>query len=264
MKTKFLAEMAAAGLPTELPPSPPVTEDDLAALPAAVGRYLRFMRVVGRPRDASFRAGGRGRFKMRPEAAWLPMEFWQYDARSEVTRIFHMSLRMFGVVPVHVRDTYRKGRGRMRARAFDLVSVVDEARDELDIGELVTYLNDAVLLAPSMLLVPAVTFAAVDDGAFDVTLRDSGRSVTARVFLDERGAVRNFSTTDRFYQDPADPKKAWVRTRWTTPIDGWTEVGGRPLPTQGRAVWQLAGGEYAYAEMDFSRSDIAFNVPPGV
>jgi C1A family cysteine protease len=37
------------------------------------------------------------------------------------------------------------------------------ARGQFDLGELTTYVNDALMLAPSMLLTPAVTWRAVDD-----------------------------------------------------------------------------------------------------
>ena len=51
----------------------------------------------------------------------------------------------------------------MRGSVFGLVPVVDSSGPELDVGELVTWLNDAVLLAPSMLLRPGVEWAAVDE-----------------------------------------------------------------------------------------------------
>ena len=63
----------------DLPRSPgrevnvaPVTEADLDPLPETARRYLRFMRVVGRPRDWSFRMGFTGRFR-RPAMApgWI-------------------------------------------------------------------------------------------------------------------------------------------------------------------------------------------------
>jgi hypothetical protein len=43
---------------------------------------------------------------------------------------------------------------------------------EFDFGELVTYLNDLALLAPSMLLAPAVSRGPVDARSFDLSLTD--------------------------------------------------------------------------------------------
>jgi hypothetical protein len=167
---------------------------------------------------------------------------------------------MAGVVPVLGRDTYLRGKGRMLIRPLDLFTVVDAQGPEFDIGELVTYLNDAILLAPSMVLGPEARWSPVDAGSFDVTLTDRGTAVTARVFVDERGAVTDFSTTDRFYATGDAPP---VRTRWTTPVPGWHEVAGRMVPTGGQAVWQLPDGPLPYVEGAMVPQDLAFNVPPG-
>ena len=78
-------------------------------------------------------------------------------------------------------DTYLDGHGQMVGKLFGLVTIVDGRGEEFDIGELTTYLNDAILIAPSMLLGPGTTWREVDDHSFDVTLTDAGRSVTGRV-----------------------------------------------------------------------------------
>jgi hypothetical protein len=40
-------------------------------------------------------------------------------------------------------------------------------------------------------------------------------------------------------------------------------IGGRPIPTSGKAVWHLAQGAFPYVEMRFAKDSIAFNVQPG-
>src|SRR4030095_17157563 len=105
---------------------------------------------------------------------------------------------------------------------------------ESDGGELVTWLDDAVLFAPSMLLGPAVSWMAVHDEAFDLVLEDRGHRVRARVMVNARGAPIDFVTDDRFVDDPERGRP--LRTRWSTPIDRWETVGGGPRPPPGRAV----------------------------
>ncbi len=80
-------------------------------------------------------------------------------------------------LPVLGRDTYADGRGRMLIRLLDLITVGDGTGEAFDIGELVTYLNDGIMMAPSMLLVPEVRWSEVDAGSFDVALTDHGRTV---------------------------------------------------------------------------------------
>lgn len=235
---------------------------DDPTLPEAVQLYLRFMGATAAARDASLLVEWSGRFRMHPRRRWMKVDAIQYNTSVEVARYWKMRLRFGGVVPIIARDTYVHGKGRMVGRLFDLITVVDATGPELDTGELVTFLNDAILLAPSMLLDQRASWLAVDERSFDVTLTDGGRSVGGRVFLDERGAVRDFSTTDRFVQDPYDPKHRFVRTRWSTPIDGWRSVNGRQVLTGARAIWHLPQGDFTYAEMKPKPGSLAFNVVP--
>lgn len=150
----------------------------------------------------------------------------------------------------------------MRVRLLDLFTIADGAGEEYDTGELVTYLNDAVLIAPSMLLVPEISWAPADASSFDISLTDHGRTVTARVVVDENGAPKDFSTTDRFCYNPDEAKKL-MRARWSTPIAGWQVVDGRPQPTNGQAVWHLPRGPFAYADFRPIPGSLVFNVRPG-
>lgn len=260
LERKLLREVAALGLPPLPQDEPIVGESDLAPLPPAAQRYLRFMGVVGRPRDRSFTMHFEGRFLF--DGDWVPCECAQYDARAPTTRVFHMRLRVKGVVPTYVRDTYLRGQGHMLGKALDRVAIVDDQSEEVTTGECVTYLNDCVLLAPSMLLVPEVAWADAGEGAFDLALTDLGRTVRARVFVDERGAVTDFSTRDRFYAPPGS-KAPPARCEWRSPIDGWQEHGGRRFPTSGRAVWMLPGGPLPYVELTFDPKSFVADVDVG-
>jgi hypothetical protein len=262
MLKKFLRRVAAAGLPTGPGPDAVVTEGEIRALPETVQRYLRFMRVVGRPRDWSFRVSFEGRFRTRLDGPWLPCRVWQYNTRLELARIFHIRVRFGHVVPVLAWDTYVGGRGRMLGKAFGLITVVDGSGPEFDLSELVTYLNDAIFLAPTMVLGPEAVWSAVDAGAFDVALSDGGLTVSARVFVDERGAPVDFSTTDRFYPDTGTKNAPLVRGRWTTPFE-LSYVDGRPVAATGRAVWHLPDGPKPYADFTLVPGTLAYNVAPG-
>ncbi len=107
----------------------------------------------------------------------MKCEAWQYNTRLALARIFYMQLRFFGLVPVLGRDTYVDGRGRMLIRLLDLVTVGDGTGEAYDIGELVTYLNDGIMIAPTMLLVPEVQWSEVDERSFELSIADHGRTV---------------------------------------------------------------------------------------
>ncbi len=260
LERKLMREVAALELPAgSADTEAPVTESDLASLPAAAQRYFGFMNVVGRPRDVSFMMHFQGRFLFGKE--WVPCECAQFNSRLAVARIFHMRLRVKGIVPTYVRDTYARGHGRMLGKALDSFAVVDDQSEAISIGECVTYLNDAVLMAPSMLLVPAVGFTSAGENAFDVALTDAGRTVRARVFVAADGSVTDFSTTDRFYAPPGS-KSPPARAEWRTPVEGWQEHAGRRFPTRGTAVWMLPEGALRYAEFPFHPGAFVLNQQP--
>lgn len=260
MRAKFMNEVRAAGLRSGPAPSPTLSAADFAALPEPAQRYLRYMGVVGRPRDVSLRAHFTGRFRLKP-GPFMPCEAWQYTTRADVARIFHVRMRLGGVLPVLARDTYRDGRGRMLGKLADLVTIVDGSGPELDTGELVTYLNDAILMAPSLILGPETTWTRFGIDAFEVALTDRGRTVRAQVSVAANGAPIQFSTRDRYYQ--ADFKAPLVRTRWSTPIDEMQVIDGRRVTTRARAMWHLPDGIFLYADFKLDPAALAFNILPG-
>lgn len=186
----------------------------------------------------------------------MPAEAWQYNSGLEVARLFRMRLMFGGHLPMTGWDTYLHGRGRMHGKLLGMVTVADGHGGPFDIGELTTYLNDAVLLAPGMLLRLPTTWTAVDDHTFRVALSDEGRTVSADVTVNEQGAPTGFTTMDRFMDGPAGPK----RTRWCTPVAGWTVAEGRVVPTSAAAEWIVPGGPLRYAEL--SLVSIRFDVAP--
>ncbi len=237
----------------------PVTEADLAPLPEPAQRWMRAAGVVGRPRTWSFRVRFRGRFRLGPDKPWLPAESWQYTSALAPARVYVMRLDMAGgALPLFGLDTYAAGRGRMVGRLLGLAKVVDGSGPELDLGELTTYLNDAVMLAPSTLLVPAVSWAAVDGTSFEVTITDAGLVSRARITLDEQDRPVDFVSSDRF----ADLPGGMVQAPWSTPRTEWVDVRGRVFADGGRAVWHLADGEYEYGRGAFLPETLVPDLPP--
>ncbi len=232
-----------------------VTDAELDGLPEPVQRYLRFAGVVGRPAVMSLRAHLRGRFRLRRGQRFAPADIWQYNTVAPIARVFWMRIDLWGVLPMVGRDSYLQGRGRMIGRLLDMITVADGQGDEFDIGELTTWLDDAILLAPSMLLRAPVSFRAVDADSFDVTLADAGRIVGAHVRVDERGAPLDVSSDDRY----ADLPGGLVRARWSTPVAGWQTVDGRAVPTAGAAIWHLPDGDFTYAELDLAPDSVEVN-----
>jgi hypothetical protein len=226
----------------------PVTPAELAELPEPAQRYMRFMEVGGRPRERAFYARLNGEFRMKPDQKWMHCDVWQHNSVAPVSRVFHMRIDFAGVVPMLGWDTYINGHGHMRGKVANVIKVADGSGPEFDLGELVTWVNDAFLLAPSMLLGPNTVWSSVDDESFDILFTESDMEVSARAFIDEQGRPVNFTTDDRWCALP----DGLVQARWSTPIEGWTRTpDDRPVPTRGSAVWHLDSGDFEYARMRF-------------
>jgi hypothetical protein len=258
LRHAFALDVADARLPVGPGDRRPVTDADLEHLDEPVQRYFRFMGVLGAPRTWSFTVCFAGRFRLRRDGPWMPASGIQYNSAIEVARVFTMRLRMFGFLPMLGHDTYLRGRGGMHGKMVGLVPVADGSGPEFDLGELSTWLNDAVMLAPSMLLHDTVSWRAIDDHTLEVGLEDSGHRVQAEVAVDERGAPTDYVTTDRWAAMP----EGNVRATWRTPVPGWDESDGRPFPAPGSATWDLPDGPFTYVEGGFLPDTLRTNVPP--
>lgn len=256
MNRRLRAFLSRLSLPAP-PPQRIVREEDLAGLPEPAQRYLRFMGIVGKPMTWSFEAAFSGRFRVDVARPWAPARAVQYNLIRPSMRVFLLNLRVAGL-PVRAVDSYVNGQGRMRGRLLGLKTIVDDSAPETTTGELSTYLSELVLLLPSALLEHDITWNDRDDSSFDVTLRDHGLSVSGTMVLDERGACKEFSTTDRFYAP--GPGQALRRTRWTLTGGDVREVAGRKVDLKARAVWHPPEGNEPYA--DFTLDRIEWNVAP--
>jgi hypothetical protein len=129
-----------------------VTEHDIAHLPEAAQRYLRFTGVLGRPRDSGFELHALGWFRRKPTDHWTACRVEQRNTAPDISRDFHLYLNLAHVLPVHAIDTYDHRHGHLHATALGTFTVADATGPEMDRAEHVTYLDDAILLAPSTLL----------------------------------------------------------------------------------------------------------------
>jgi Family of unknown function (DUF6544)/Polyketide cyclase / dehydrase and lipid transport len=254
---RLAADADVAGLPATPESADEVGGHDLAALPDPARLYMERAGAIDHPADWSLQLHSRGTFRLKRGWPWMPCEAWQYNSAVDVARVFWMRIDAWGL-PMVGRDSYVRGRGDLHGRLAGLLTVAHGTGHAYDVGELVTFLNDAVLFAPSMLLRLPVSWAAISDRTFEVTLADGGRHVTARVTVDDHGLPTDFSTEDRYF-DAADGP---VRCRWRTPVEGWREVGGRWQPSAASAVWELTDGPLIYARFTWRPGDVCYNIAP--
>ncbi len=259
MWTKLQREVAACQL--EEAPHELVSAAEMIALPSTVRRYMQFFGVApGTPKHRAVTLRWTGEFRRTPDDPWTPIEAVQRDTRAPVARIFLTRARVRGVLPMFVHERYVDGEARVVAKLADLMPLVEASGSALSQNELVTWVEDCVRFAPTMLLGKSTRWMSVGDHAFDVVFSDCGRTVASRVYIDERGAPIDFETNDRFLDDPDDPKHPLKRAHWSAPIRSWQRVGEQVLPKHGDATWETPRGDFTYARLDLDASSVAFEV----
>lgn len=236
-------DLTRLGVDLGCAPRGAVTAEDLEGLPEAARRYLGFVGALDRPKVTSIRARFTGRFRMGRDKPWMPCVAEQYDRVDPVARLFRMRLVMARAVPVVALDSYVGGVGAMHGSLLGLIPVADAEGPEMDLGELTTWVNDAILFAPSLLLGPATTWSSDDRHHVDVAFTDHDLTSHARVTIDERGAPVAFESRDRWAALPS----GLVRATWRTPVPAWSSDSWQ-LPVGASAVWELDDGPFAYVE----------------
>lgn len=223
-----------------------VTEEMIRNLPAPVQRYMVYSGVAGKPIPGTIRLRQTGRIRQDEKSAWMKLEAEEYYSTSPPAFIWKARLpgRRF---PLTVgRDAYLDGRGGMLIKMLSLIPMVDAAGPEIDQGSMMRYLNEMTWF-PAAFLGKNVSWKAIDDGSAEVTLTDHGKSVTAAMSFDADGKPLNFVA--RRYRMAGDN---YSLETWSTPFTGFGEFAGLRLPVRGQGVWNLAGGDLVYIELELT------------
>lgn len=230
-----------------------VTADMLKHLPEPAQRYLNYTGVVGQPWINTVRIKYTGRFRMAADKPWMPIKAEQFYTVNPPGFHWKARFKMFGLWLMSGSDTYKAGHGHMFGKVAGLYNIFDARGEELDQGTMMRYLNEMTWF-PIALLSDYVTWQAVDDRSVDVTFTDCGKSVTARLIIDEAGRLTNF-ITKRYREN----KGSYTLDTWTTPMTEWGQLAGLNLPIRGQAVWKLPTGDLPYA--DLKLTEIEYNGP---
>lgn len=231
----------------------PVTEADLAPLPAPVARYLRRAGVVGRPRVHNFVVEMDAELNRGPGQPWMQTPVLQVSFTDHPTRLFLLRTRMHGL-PVSGLHQYSDAGASMHIRLLSLVHIVDAGGEAFTRAETVTVLNDFCVMAPAVLIDARFSWQQENDQQVMVTFRNGGRVVSARLTFDERGDLVNFTSDDRHALDGDGDT-------WSTPLRQYQEFGVARLASEGDAIWHYRDKPaWTYGRMYIRR--IRYNVPP--
>jgi hypothetical protein len=219
-----------------------VTEEMLAGLPEPVRRYLRYTGVVGKPVPGTIRLHQEGRMRPGPGQPWMPLAAEEHYSVQPPGFVWAGTARLGPVAVARARDMYAEGHGRMLVKVASLWPVADASGGQTDQAAMIRYLSEMIWF-PAAFLAGNISFEAVDDSSARVTLADRGRTATATLVFDTQGRLTDFVAKRYRAADASDPET------WSTPVTGYGEFEGLRLPTRGKAIYKLPGGDLEYIDV---------------
>lgn len=227
-----------------------LTETDLISLPEPVKKYLRYTRVLNKPKVYNFYVEMEGQMRSRTQD-YFPFTCEQYDFLPQPARLFFMKGKMKGItVPGY--HHYEKAKASMDIRLFGLFPVIQKSGEAMNKAETVTLLNDICIMAPAALIDKRISWEEIDSLSAKAIFTNEGISVSAILSFNTEGQMINFLSHDRI---EANEMKAYP---FTTPMTQYGEYNGYRLCSYGEAVWRYDDGEFTYGR--FFIRKVAYNV----
>jgi hypothetical protein len=152
------------------------------------------------------------------------------------------TLRAGPVAVARARDMYAGGHGRMLVKVASRWPVADASGAQTDQAAMMRYLSE-MMWFPAAFLAGNISFEAVDDSSARVTLTDHGQTATGTLVFDTQGRLTDF-VAQRYRTAGASAPETW-----STPVTGYGEFDGLRLPTRGKAVYKLPGGDFDYIDV---------------
>jgi hypothetical protein len=154
-----------------------------------------------------------------------------------------------------VIDSYVDGDGVLDARVLSAIQVADAGPSpDLNEGELLRYLAEAVWFPTALLPNRGVEWDPVDSTAARATLTHRDQTVSAVFHFGDDGLVERV-TADR-YREADDDYAAW-----TGYFRRYERRNGRVIPTAAEVEWTLPDGDLPYWRATIDRIDHRSGAP---
>ncbi|MFW5963826.1 MAG: DUF6920 family protein [Natronomonas sp.] len=215
--------------------------DDIESLPAPVQRYFERVLEPGQPHVRTARLRQQGEFRLGgADADWRPLEATQHVTVRPPGFVWDARIDVVPLVPARVVDLYRNGEGRLGARLFGTIPIASAGPSpEMNEGELLRYLAEAVWVPTALLPASGVTWEAIDDRSAQATLEDGDLTASVVFYFDADDEIERV-TADRYRQEDDD------YASWTGYFRHYERRDGMRVPTEAEVAWTLPEGDLPY------------------
>jgi hypothetical protein len=127
----------------------------------------------------------------------------------------------------------------------------------MDQGETVTVFNDMAVFAPAALVDAPVTWTRLDEHRVRGVFTNGSQTVSAVLTFDADGDLVDFVSDDRLAA--SQDGRSFSAQRWSTPLAGYRERGGRRVATAGEGRWHAPQPDGTFTYIELHLDDIAYN-----
>jgi hypothetical protein len=225
-------------------PDDPITSDEFEDLPAPVRRYLAAVLPAEQTAIGTVRIAQRGQFRLGDvDSPWRPLEATQYVATTPPGFVWDAEIDVAPLVPARVVDAYEDGRGSLQATLLSTVTVADaEQTPELDRGELLRYLGEAVWYPTALLPRNGVSWEPIHDRAARATIEDGETTASLTFYFGPDDLVTRIVGERPRRRDDG----SYEQTRWTGHWREYEERNGVVVPTRGEVAWNFPDRTLTY------------------
>lgn len=219
------------------------TEEDFAALPVAIQKYIQSCGYIGTPKmsylkmefhDVDFMQGRAG--------PALKIDYTQYNFVNKPCRMALIDSSMFGI-PFEGYDYYQNGTGGMKGVIAKAITLFDQTGADMDKACLVTFLAES-LFAPTILLQDYITFEEISDYEVRATITYGGQTASGIFTFNKQYEMISFTTKDRAVAG-TDGSMEYVP--WSALCGDYQIIAnGIKYPSKFQAVWNYPDGDFIY------------------
>lgn len=223
---------------------------DVETLPAPVQRYFETVLDPDQSYATSVRLHQSGSFRLGgADSPWRAMDATQHYTTSPPGFVWDATIEVLPMVPARVIDYYIDGEGALEARILSAIQVANVGpNDEMNEGELLRYLAEAVWFPTALLPESGVEWEAIDEMAAQATLTHREQTVSAVFHFGDDDLVERV-TAER-YREASDDYAPW-----TGYFREYERRNGRLVPTDAEVEWTLPDGDLPYWRATIDRID---------
>lgn len=229
-----------------------IQQSALKGLPLCVQNWMQRSGVVGQEKIHTVRLIQKGRMRLKPDKAWMPIEAVQYINVDKPGFVWKARVKMAPLIYLQGKDRYFNGHGSMQIKLFSLLTVVNsQLSEEMDQSTLVRYLAE-MMWYPSAALNKYINWEEVNANSARATMCWQGVKASMLFNFNEDGDVIN-SMASRYQE----VKGKFILNDWGGVPREYRVFKGIRLANKSDVVWIYTNGDFNWLQIEVT--DIDFN-----